>query len=218
MKKYASIVCTLVFTVFIFFFALGRTNAKKDTTDFPKREEEFIINENTIYPASSNAEKVIKNVEIQEKEDEEINTEQDAKEITSPPERMLYPCGEVILKDYSQKAVYSKTMDDWRAHTGIDYEAKKGENVTSVWDGTVQNVYMDMFWGYTVEIVHDGDLISVYKNLDKKILVKKGESVKSGQVIGKVGDTATVEEREVPHLHFELWTGGEPINPHSYIY
>ena len=130
---------------------------------------------------------------------------------------MNFPAEKNIVNDYSQSAIYSKTMGDWRAHTGIDYSAEKGTEVKSTWDGVVSKTYKDSLWGYTVEITHDGNITSVYKNLDEKIYVKKGDSVKSGQAIGNVGDSAAVEKRDEPHLHFEILKNSESLNPAQYI-
>lgn len=220
-KAYLSVFIILALAVFVGCFLIGRATALKDskeksidreiytgTISIPKKEENVKEADAKSY-----------NVKKQEKTsyesaDEPGNTDEEDK----PAERMLFPCGKVVLKNYSQTAVYSKTMGDWRAHTGIDFKAEKGDKVISVWNGTVTKVYKDNLWGYTVEISHSGDILSVYKNLDENISVKKGDKVKKGQVIGYVGNSAAVESREEPHLHFELWTGGQTINPESYVY
>lgn len=229
-KTQMSIILAIVVSVFLLSFLIGRATALKDKEE-AKRNEFYagsimIPKDNEVVtPAGATAENVEKDTEIL-KEKETITEKNnpidkkndDKKEDKKPPERMLFPCGQVVLNGYSQTAVYSKTMDDWRAHMGIDYQADEGTDVTSVWDGTVQKVYKDMIWGYTVEILHDGNIYSVYKNLKKGIPVKEGDKVEKGQAIGKVGSSAAVEKREEPHLHFELWTNGETINPESYIY
>lgn len=225
-----SIILAIVVSVFLLSFLIGRATALKDKEE-AKRNEFYAGSimipkgNEAVTPAGAAAENVEKDEEIS-KEEETITGKnnstnkkgEEKKNDKKPPERMLFPCGQAVLNGYSQTAVYSKTMDDWRAHTGIDYAADEGTDVTSVWDGTVHKVYKDMLWGYTVEILHEGDIYSVYKNLKKDISVREGDKVKKGQVIGKVGNSASVEKREEPHLHFELWTNGETINPESYIY
>ena len=229
-KTQMSIILAIVVSVFLLSFLIGRATALKDREE--ARRNEFYAgsimipkNNEAVTPAGASAQKVEKKENVLKKEEtlSEKNNSGDKKDEEKnkdkkPPERMLFPCGQAVLNGYSQTAVYSKTMDDWRAHMGVDYQADEGTDVTSVWDGTVQKVYKDMLWGYTVEILHDGNIYSVYKNLKKGISVKEGDMVKKGQVIGKVGNSAAVEKREEPHLHFELWTNGEPINPESYIY
>lgn len=229
-KTPMSIVMAIVVSVFLLSFLIGRATALRDKEE-SKRNEYYAgkimipMNDEPTAPAGASADGVEK--DDSDKEAKETLTEKNDtkhKEITkkdeekTPPERMLFPCGQAVLNGYSQTAVYSKTMDDWRAHTAIDYAAEKGTTVVSVWDGTVTKVYKDTLWGYTVEILHDGNIYSVYKNLKKNISVKEGDKVTKGQAIGKVGDSAAVEKREEPHLHFELWTNGETINPESYIY
>ncbi len=223
----------LALSVFFISFFMGRATALKNSAErkqdavytgrmlMPKKEEKSL-------PAGTITEKIEKLDEFakdsEEKtgkktEDKEEETEKaEEKEEETPPERMLFPCGQDVLKGYSQTAVYSKTMDDWRAHTGIDYRAEKGTNVISAWDGTVTKVYKDNYWGYCVEILHGGNVTSIYRNLDEKINVKERDKVKRGQAIATVGDSAVVEKRDEAHLHFEICVNGVPINPESYVY
>ncbi len=230
MKKFqTSIILAIVISVFLLSFLIGRATALKEKEEARRNEiysgSILISKDDEPSQAASSTEKNVPKEDEKAKEKETVTeknkTKIEKKEKNSdntPPERMLFPCGQAILNGYSQTAVYSKTMDDWRAHTGIDYEAEEGAVVVSVWDGIVKKVYKDAFWGYTVEILHDGDIYSVYKNLKKNISVKEGDKVTKGQAIGEVGSSAAVEKREKPHLHFELWAGGETINPESYIY
>ena len=229
-KTQMSIVLVIVVSVFLLSFLIGRATALKDKEEAKRNEiyaGSILIpkDKEPVMPAGASAQKVEKNDDASKEEknptqknNADSKDENKKNKVTKPPERMLFPCGQAVLNGYSQTAVYSKTMDDWRAHMGIDYLAKEGTDVVSVWDGTVSKVYKDMLWGYTVEILHDGNIYSVYKNLKKGIAVKEGDKVTRGQAIGKVGSSAAVEKREEAHLHFELWTNDEPINPESYIY
>jgi len=200
---------TLALSLFIVCFAIGRATAIKEGKTEIKENEEQISE-------TSSPNSTVKKFDNQAITGIDRETSKEPTE--KPPERMLFPCGEEVLKDYSQDALYSKTMDDWRAHTGIDYKAKQDTEVKACWDGQVIKIYNDKLWGYTVEIIHSGNITSVYKNLDKSISVKEGERVKSGQAIGKVGKSAAVESKDDFHLHFEIWAEGEPINPGSYVY
>ncbi|MBQ3021733.1 MAG: M23 family metallopeptidase [Clostridia bacterium] len=231
-KPQTPIYLALAISVFLLSFFIGRATALKSSEEakkdaiytgrmiLPQKENEDIptgnISENiealdAFSMKSAEKEETEKKPEKEKLEEVEIEEEM-------PPEKMLFPCGQDVLKGYSQTAVYSKTMDDWRAHTGIDYKAKEGDGVVSAWDGTVLKVYKDSYWGYCVEILHPGKIVSVYRNLDKNISVKEGEEVKKGQAIAFVGSSAVIERREEPHLHFELWVDGITINPESYIY
>lgn len=219
-KTHTLLVIMIIVSVFLMSFLIGRATALRDkeknitNSQIYTGEEVAGQEKEKSAPASVSAERVEK------KAPQVAPSKKDAQKSLEdkPPERMLFPCGENVLKEYSQMAVYSETMGDWRAHTGIDYEAEKGSDVKSSWDGTVSRIYKDRLWGHTIEIEHSGNVKSVYKNLQSKIEVREGDKVKRGQAIAKVGESASVESREKPHLHFELWQDGVAINPISYVY
>ncbi len=127
-----------------------------------------------------------------------------------------YPVNGEILKKYSVDAlVFSETLNDYRTHAGIDIEAETGSAVHAYTDGIILDVYDDPMMGKTVAISHDYDLVSYYMNLDNTLPegIKKGVSVKAGDIIGAVGKTAIVEIGDDSHLHFELKVGGVKIDP-----
>ena len=68
--------------------------------------------------------------------------------------------------------------------------------------------------GYVIQVQHTNDLISVYKH-NSILLKKQGDYVRAGEVLGVVGNTG--EESSGPHLHFELWRAGNPLNPENFI-
>lgn len=99
-------------------------------------------------------------------------------------------------------------------HYGIDIVAKKNEAVKATLDGTVIGSNYTIETGHVIQIQHANDLISVYKH--NSVLLKKiGERVKAGEAIAIVGNSG--EQTSGPHLHFELWYRGTPINPQDYI-
>ena len=123
-----------------------------------------------------------------------------------------------ISKSYSVDVlVYSDTMEDYRTHSGIDICAGTGEGVMAAADGVVSEVYAHPMMGYTVVVRHDGSAETVYQNLAEDIAVSVGDTVKSGEVIGAIGDSALIEIAEEPHLHFELRVDGKTVNPLDYI-
>ena len=69
--------------------------------------------------------------------------------------------------------------------------------------------------GYTICIVHPGELISVYKHCES-LLKKSGDRVKQGDVVALVGRGTDVS-MSGSHLHFELWYQGQPLDPEKYI-
>ncbi len=126
----------------------------------------------------------------------------------------ILPVNGKVLHDFSgDTPVKSKTMGDWRLHTGIDLAAEAGTSVRSAAEGSVLKIYDDDLWGTTVEVAHPNGLVSVYSSLSKKVMVKKGQAVESGQVLGTVGNTAKIEMSEESHLHFAVRRDGVPINP-----
>ena len=125
--------------------------------------------------------------------------------------------GEVSLEFSGDELIKSKTMDDWRIHTGVDISAPSGSKVCAIAAGTVTEVFEDEMMGYTVKIRHGDGRVSTYSNLMKGIVVKKGEKVKGGQVIGGIGDSAVAECMEPSHLHLELSENDVNIDPMSVI-
>lgn len=115
--------------------------------------------------------------------------------------------------------VFSPTMKDYRTHTAIDLSANLGDEVMAVADGIVKNIWQDPFMGTCVSIEHSGNAVSYYKNLDP--VVKEGlvigASVKAGDVIGAVGESAMNEVAQDPHLHFELKVNDKHIDPKEHI-
>lgn len=130
----------------------------------------------------------------------------------------LWPVSGGIAVEYSPSALlFSKTMNDWRTHDGIDIAAQMGAKVMSAADGTVAEVINDDLLGTTVIIDHGAGLTSQYSNLASTPTVSEGDAVTMGSVIGSVGDTALGETGEVAHLHFALKLDGEPADPAEYL-
>lgn len=203
--------------VFLISFFIGRATALRDNDT----QKLTTIYQGAIPFPNSFASQAVPDGEVSAKAkvlDDTKETEETKKEKKPEPDRLSYPCGKTVLKDYSEAAVHSETMNDWRAHLGIDYAAEIGTDVKSAWDGTVTKVYKDKLYGYTVEISHSDSLVGRYCNLNKNIKVKKGDKVKKSQIIGSVGKSAPIESKEEAHLHFELKLNGITINPISYVY
>lgn len=126
--------------------------------------------------------------------------------------------GEVTKHHSMDMPVFSTTLNEWRVHTGIDISAEEGAEVFAAASGTVSRVYNDPLFGKTVEITHDGGVVSVYSNLDNTgVAVKEGQTVKSGAKIGVVGDTSLSELADESHLHFGVKVNGVSVNPLDYI-
>jgi len=132
--------------------------------------------------------------------------------------RFVKPTSGVVLQSFSENDLeYSETFADWRCHIGTDYAAGVGEQVAAVADGVVANVYTDEVFGTVIEIAHAGNFKSVYFNLLPETLVKTGDTVSCGEVIGGVSDLAIFESEMQTHLHLELYKNGVCVNPEKYL-
>jgi len=99
-------------------------------------------------------------------------------------------------------------------HYGIDIVASHNEAVKSVLNGTVIMSVWTLETGYIIVLQHAGNLISVYKH-NAALLKHEGDVVKAGEPIAIVGNSGEITTG--PHLHFELWYNGNPVDPTNYI-
>ena len=141
---------------------------------------------------------------------------------TGAPDEVEYtlPCDGAVQKDYSEDVlVFSHTMNDHRIHLGIDISGKLGDPVKAIAEGIIEKIFSDPFMGKTIVINHGNGLKSYYMNLSATIPeeIKEGSEVKSGTVIGAIGETAMTECADEPHLHFEIRLDNTRVNPHNYI-
>ena len=105
-------------------------------------------------------------------------------------------------------------FDSKKQHYGIDIATRRNENIKATLDGTVVFSNFTPETGYVIAIQHGNNLLSFYKHCS--VLMKKvGSFVRAGEVIAVVGDTG--EYSTGPHLHFELWFDGTPVNPQNYM-
>lgn len=125
--------------------------------------------------------------------------------------------GEIITDYADESLVYSKTLDEWTTHLGIDIKANKTSSVVAAEDGTVKSIKTDPRYGITVIISHDDGYETVYANLMTADFVKEGDKVSKNQTIGTVGESASFEISDSPHLHFEILKNGENVNPTTLI-
>lgn len=122
------------------------------------------------------------------------------------PELSLPVAGKVIKKHDSKVQVFSETMNDYRVHLGVDIATEADAAVLAAADGKIRKIWKDPMMGYCLALEHSGEMVTVYKNLSDTLPegIKEGATVKAGDTIGKVGDSAMVEVAEEPHLHFEV--------------
>lgn len=108
----------------------------------------------------------------------------------------------------------SDGYDVEKKHYAVDIVVAKGSPIKATADGTVIFAEWTAETGYVVIIKHSEGLLSVYKH-NSSITKSQGDLVKAGEVIATAGNTG--EYTTGPHLHFELWSDGYPINPTNFI-
>ena len=98
-------------------------------------------------------------------------------------------------------------------HTGIDLTAPTGTKIYATGDGVVSLARFERGYGKCVFLDHGYNFETVYAHMSM-ILVKPGQKIKRGEVIGLVGNTGTSTG---PHLHYEVRKGNKPVNPINYF-
>ncbi len=100
-------------------------------------------------------------------------------------------------------------------HYGTDIVAPFNSPVCAAYTGTVIFAEWSVSTGYVIHIQHGYNLITVYKH-NNEVIVKPGERVSSGQVIGFIGNEGELSTG--PHLHFEMWHNGKPLDSEKFVY
>ncbi len=121
--------------------------------------------------------------------------------------KLLRPCPGRITSGFGMR--FHPILHRWRMHTGVDISAPYGTPIRAADNGLV--VYAGWRGGYgkCVIIDHGSGIATLYAHMST-ILVSRGQTVRRGQVIGRVGSTGLSTG---PHLHFEVRKYGRPVNP-----
>lgn len=202
-------------------YAKSDTNETKEDAISTISQVESVENNNV--NSNENVQKIETtnniNNKVESKEINNTNTKvQEKEKNTVKPLSFSKPLDGNIGKPYSiDKVIYSKTLELWKTHDGIDISADIGTNIKSIEKGIVEKIYEDAFYGVTVVIEHSQGYKSSYSNLDKKVSVKEKQTVNKGQVIGKIGSTSIGETKDEPHLHFTLFKDNNNVDP-TYIF
>lgn len=112
------------------------------------------------------------------------------------------------------RGMVSAHFEPEKKHFGTDIAANPNESILAAMDGTVVLSTYTAETGYVIMLQHNQDFISVCKHCGS-LLKKQGEHVRGGEAIALVGNSGTLSTG--PHLHFELWYKGRPVNPEKYI-
>lgn len=122
-----------------------------------------------------------------------------------------------VLKDYNATIpMYNATLGEYSAHKWVDLASQTTKDVCSVLDGTVLSVENTYGLGNIVTISHGGEIVTVYASLDD-VVVKEGDDVKRGDLLGKASSTAKNELHLGDHLHFEVLQNDKRTDPNLYL-
>ena len=110
--------------------------------------------------------------------------------------------------------VVSNGFDPQTDHLGVDILAPHNTPVKAIWDGHVITADWTLETGYTIGIQHTNDMVSFYKH-NASLLKRTGAFVRAGEAVAIIGNTGKLTSG--PHLHFELWLLGKPVDPTNYI-
>lgn len=98
-------------------------------------------------------------------------------------------------------------------HSGVDISASPGSPIQATADGMVSHSSWTQYSGYLVAIEHGCGFSTIYAH-NKKNVVKVGQRVKRGQIIGYVGSSG---KSTGPHVHYEVWEKGKSVNPQKFL-
>jgi len=112
------------------------------------------------------------------------------------------------------KGIVTNDFNPANKHFGVDIVSKENEAIKAVLDGTVIFSNWTLETGYVIALQHPQNIVTIYKH-NSALLRKAGDFVKAGDPIAIIGETG--ELITGPHLHFELWNNGSPVNPKDYL-
>lgn len=112
------------------------------------------------------------------------------------------------------KGLVTNSFNTGLNHYGTDVVSRANEVVKSTLDGTVTMATWTLETGWVITVQHPDNIISIYKH-NAELLKKVGDYVKAGDPVAIIGNSG--ELTTGPHLHFELWHNGIPLNPEDYI-
>lgn len=113
------------------------------------------------------------------------------------------------------RGVMSTDFNPEKRHFGVDLTASPNENILAALDGTVILSAYTAEMGYVIQIQHPQNFVTVYKHCGS-LLKQTGDKVKGGEVIALIGNGDRIDAG-TPHLHFEVWHRGNPVNPEKYV-
>lgn len=201
MKKYLlTFMCVFCISTLgaTFYILLSHNNSNKNPQIEEKLEETPNLSNNKITDFTQTIEiETVKNELIKEPLD-----------FTMPVKS-----NEIGMKFSNEQLIYSKTLDEWIIHTGVDFISPIGSPVYASEKGKIIEISNNVGDGIKIVIEHEDEYKTVYSNLSTTKMVQEGQTVEKGQTISGIGKTSTFEYEEKDHLHFEILKDGKAINP-----
>ena len=198
--------------------AMDTTQIQGDLGIQLSEQEDLSVNENNNDVASSSKQDAENDINAENNTDNSSIEDNPVVNNEEPDPTFSMPVDGEIIKHYGkEKLIYSDTLKEWTTHLGIDIKANKTTIVKSSADGVVKSIKNDPRYGLTIVVEHQNGFTSVYANLLTAEFVVIGENVKAGQTLGTVGNSATFEILDDPHLHFEILKDGEYVDPEMYV-
>ncbi len=151
--------------------------------------------------------------EINLKTSDNINIQTSQQPVVDTVENFVLPCQGEIIKSFSDtELIYSKTMDDWRIHCGLDIKTAQNTEIVSMFSGKICDIIKDDIYGTTLVIDHK-DAVVKYSNIDVYDKFKIGTDVISGEPLGIVQTNPMCEAADSLHIHIEAYKNDVVINP-----
>ena len=213
--------CIIVTVGTISYKMISNKNEVNKTEDINKDLTLNSSNEEKTINEIPNAERVENVPDASKNNIDKTKTEKSATVSTNNTVKFSNPIDGVESRNYTYPAPVKMEEGIFRTIRGVNLQAKVGTEVKAPAEGVVELVENSgVEEGVVVEIKHANGLKTRYGNLDANVLVKKGDKVKTNQVIAKVGDTAKVFSKEVfgEFLNLQVIDAkGEQVNPEKYF-
>ncbi len=179
-------------------------NGEIEAVNLEEEGEKVVISSNDVNLDKESPIDSMFKKDFQEVDYEQLVRKNDAKESLQqifffPPIR-----GGVVTSEFNLKT----------KHYGVDVVAKKDEPIKCTADGTVIFASWTQDSGHVIAVQHRNQIVSFYKH-NSTLLRKVGEIVKAGDLLAIIGNSG--EMTEGPHLHFEMWYEGNPVDPMDFV-
>jgi len=176
----------------------------KQVNNFESTYDTSLRSEKLVFTRSKHDSILRKQIELEEQKNITNISEQANRGISLKNMHFYMPVKGIVTNKFNLSA----------GHPAIDIVSEANEPVLSTLEGTVTLATWSLSTGYIIQVQHAHNLISIYKH-NSSLLKKENDHVSAGEPIAIIGNTGELSTG--PHLHFELWYNGSPINPEDYI-